>query len=61
MFNALVLNKKDDIKATGKVEKINISDERILHMLQLKQPLVIQEISDLGSRRIEEIKNCSKY
>ena len=26
MFNALVLNKKDDHKATGKIEEINISD-----------------------------------
>ena len=26
MFNALVLNKKDDNKATGKVEEMNISD-----------------------------------
>ena len=26
MFNALVLNKKEDLKATGKVEKIDIAD-----------------------------------
>ena len=25
MFNALVLNKKDDHKATGKIEEINIT------------------------------------
>ena len=60
-MNSFFLNKSvediDNIQLVTFLDDVNISDERILHMLQLKQPLVIQEISDLGSRRIEEIKN----
>ena len=63
-MNSFFLNKSiesiDNIQLVTFLDDVDITDEKINHMLQLKQPLIVQEISDLGSRRIENIKNLHK-
>ena len=59
-MNSFFLNEKvkqlDNVQLVTFLDDVNLDDKQIIELLNDKKPLVVQEISDLGSHRINKIK-----
>ena len=60
-MNSFFLNKDiesvENIQLVTFLDNVDIGNKSLHKILQLKQPLIVQEISDLGARRIQNIKS----
>ena len=60
-MNSFFLNEKikelNNIQLVTFLDDVDIRDQQIQLLLKQKKPLLVQEISDLGSKRVNEIKN----